>query len=159
MEESSFSLRATHDLRRIVAEPLANLLFAQVADVVRRVRPVRLERLLPLRMLRVQADLANARGDLRRVVDDDFFSLRFAQITEFVEHFLCRFEIQRRLVVRVLESVRCLNDRAEFPVLRIEKMHVARRADRNAQLFAEPDDLAVEIAQLLLRLPPCPRAA
>ena len=38
--------------------------------------------------------------------------------------------------------------RQEFPVLRIEKMHVARRADRNAQLFAEPDDLAVEIAQL-----------
>ena len=27
-------------------------------------------------------------------------------------------------------------------------MHVARCADRNAQLFAEPDDLAVEIAQL-----------
>lgn len=68
-------LLARHDdLRRIVAEPLANLLFAQVADVVCRVRPVRLESLLPFRMLRVQADLANARGDLRRVVDDDFFS-------------------------------------------------------------------------------------
>lgn len=99
-------------------------------------------------MLRVQADLANARGDLRRVVDDDFFSFRFAQITEFVEHFLGRFEIQRRLVVRVLESVRCLNGSLRnFPSFGSRK---ARRPSRrrNAQLFAEPDDLAVEIAQL-----------
>ena len=104
------------------------------------------------RVLRVQADFADPRGDLRRVVDDDFLCLRLAQIAEFLEHLLRRLEIQRRLIVRILKAVRRLNDRAEFSVLRVKEVHVARRADRNAQLLAQPDDFSVKVAKLFLVL-------
>ena len=100
----------------------------------------------------IQADLADARGDLRRVVDDDLFGFRLAQIAEFLQHLLRRLEIQRRLIVRILEAVCRLNDGAEFSVLRIEEMDVARRADRNTQFFAQPDNLPVKIAQLFFVL-------
>ena len=103
-------------------------------------------------MLRVQADFADSRGDLRRVVDDDLFRLRLAQIAEFLEHLLRRLEIQRRLIVPHPKAVRRLNDRAEFSVLRVEEVHVARRADRNAQLLAQPDDFSVKVAKLFLVL-------
>ena len=103
-------------------------------------------------MLRVQADFADSRGDLRRVVDDDLLRLRLAQIAEFLEHLLRRLEIQRRLIVRILKAVRRLNDRAEFSVLWVEEVHVARRADRNAQLLAQPDDFSVKVAKLFLVL-------
>ena len=48
--------------------------------------------------------------------------------------------------------MRRLNDRAEFSVLRVEEVHVARRADRNAQLLAQPDDFSVKVAKLFLVL-------
>ena len=59
---------------------LANLFLAEIADVVRSIRPEGLERFLALGMLGIQADFADARSNLGGIVDDDLLCFRTTEI-------------------------------------------------------------------------------
>ena len=90
--------------------------------------------------------------DAVRVVDDDLARLFFAEIREFRHHFVRRPQIQRQRPVGVGHLLGGKQDVAEDLVLRVEEVHVAGGDDGLAELLAEPDDGAVEAAQLLLIL-------
>ena len=145
------------DFGQLVAVAAFRLAPAAVLNIVRRVCPEGLEGLFSLRVLGKQAYFAHLVGNLARVFNHDLARLFFAQIAEFFQHFVGRLEVQRRLIIRVGKALPGLQDGARLRVARVEKMHVARRDDGNAAFFAQPDDFAVQLAQLFV-VPDAPLA-
>ena len=90
--------------------------------------------------------IASVRNHIRSF-NDDLKRLFLSQITEFLQHFLRCFEIERRLVYRIFEAFRGHDDRSEYGILRIEKMHVSRGCNRFPQFFADFDYMPVVIAE------------
>ena len=138
------------NLRQRIAVPFLGGVPRHILNVVRRVGPEGLEGILALGMLGEQPKLLHLIGDLPRIVNDHLVRLFLAQITEFLQHLVGSLKVQRRLIVAVLEAETRLNDRAIDGVVRVEEMHVARGYHRNAQLLAQPDNGAVQVAQALV---------
>ena len=83
------------------------------------------------------------------VRDDDLPRLLRRKIAELLEHIICGTEVQRSLIIGVLEAVARLQHRAVDGVLRLHKMHVARGHHHFAQRFAQTDNRLVEFLNLL----------
>ena len=133
-----------HHLRQRISVDLMGSFFRHAAQFLvcpfkrGRIRSLfRKERLEPVAGIR----------DRVRVRDDDLKRLFLAQVGELLEHFLRRFEIQRRLLFRILEIPCAHEDSAVDRILRVQEMHVPRGDDGNAQLIAERHDLPVQVAQ------------
>jgi len=74
-----------------------------------------------------------------------------AQIGEFFQHFCGRLKVKRCLKRRVVESVLREDNLAVDRILRLQKMHVPRRRNRNAKSIAQSNNLAVDVENALLR--------
>ncbi len=136
-----------HDLRERVTVDLLGACMGDAHQILLGTGDVRSEGALRDR------EYALARiGKVLRVRDDDFLCLLRAQIAEFLQHFIRGAQIQGRLVFGIREALPGGQDLAVDAVLRIQKMHVAGRHNRDMQLFTERDDLTVVIPQRLLIL-------
>ena len=84
-------------------------------------------------------------GDLVGVRHHNFIRLFLRQIAEILQHIGRGAEVERGLVVRVLEAVAGLQNSAVDPVLRLLKVGVARGDNRLMQVLAQLYDGAVEV--------------
>ena len=99
------------------------------------------------------ADVAVDAGRyLAGIGHDDLVGLFPGQVAELVQHILGGAVEQGRLVVRVLEAVARLQDRAVDGVLRLGEMDIAGGDDGLVQVFAQLDDGAVEVLDDLFAL-------
>ena len=71
------------------------------------------------------------------------------QIRELLEHLLRSVQVQRRLQIRILVALTCLQNRTQLCILRIKEMHVAGCHSQLAQALAQLIDFAVMLAQIL----------
>ena len=90
--------------------------------------------------------------DLIGIGDHDLLSLFPSQIGKLLQHFFCSPQVQRRLLVSVVEAFSCHNDPPVHLVLRIQKMDVAGRHHRLIKGLAQFHDLPVDLLKVLLRL-------
>ena len=97
-----------------------------------------------------QLDVLDLIRNGARVGHDHLVGLFLAEILKFTEHLVRCAEVDGQRRVRVGEFLGGQQDMAVDLVLRLLKMHVAGGDNPLAQLFAEPDDGAIEVAQLLL---------
>ena len=74
-----------------------------------------------------------------------------AKIGEFFQHFGGCLKIERCLKRRVVEPVLREDNLAIDRVLRLQKVHVSRRHNRNAQPIAKGNNLAVDVQYALFR--------
>ncbi len=79
------------------------------------------------------------------VGDDHLLGLIASQIGELQKHLLRRPKIQRRLVIRIRESLSRHDDAAVDLILRIQEMHVTGSRHRLVELFPQPHDLPVDL--------------
>ena len=135
------------ELRQLVPVHLVGGLPGHGLDVVSGLLPEGGEGLLSLGMGDVPEGLFHPVGDQVGVGDHHLEGLVPAQVAELLQHLVRGVEIQGRLLVAVLEALGVLDDGAEDGVLRVQEVHVARGAHGDAQLFAQPDHLAVHIPQ------------
>ena len=112
------------DLRQGIAVKLLSPAPGPALDVIRRVGPVGLEGVLALGVLGEQPQLFHLIGDELGIVNHDLMAFFRAQIGELIQHFLGGLEVQRRLIVAVLEAQTGLNDGAVDGVLRVQKVDV-----------------------------------
>ena len=84
-------------------------------------------------------------GNPSGVGDHDLLRLVASQVLKLAEHFLCRAEIERRLIVAVLKALSCHDNPPVNLVLRIQKMHVAGGADRFVKPLSQLYNLPVQI--------------
>ena len=89
------------------------------------------------------------RRDLAGVLHHHLVGFFLGQIVELCQHILRGAEEQGRLVVRILEAVARLQHGAVRRILRLSKVHVASGNDRLVQIFAQLDDRAVEVFDVL----------
>ena len=120
-------------------------------DHILRVVPVWLERILALGMHREQFHFLHLFRDLARVVDHDLLRCFRPQVGKLLQHLVRRFEVQRRLFIRIAVFHSRLDDRPADGILRIQKMHVTGRNHRDAQFIAQGDNHSVQFPQFLLR--------
>ncbi len=73
-----------------------------------------------------------------------FIGLFLSQIGKLLQHLLRRPEIQRRLIVRILVSLACLQYPSVYLILRVHKMDISGCCHRFSQLFPQSDDLPVD---------------
>lgn len=126
---------------------------AQLAQVLLRVLPERLERVAAVRRLHEQVgDVLDAGGDFVRRLHNHVVRFLLAQIGEFLQHLVGGAEVERRLMVAVLKALGVHQYGAVNGVLRLFEVHVSGRHNRLAQLFAQPDDIAVDVLQRFLVL-------
>ena len=91
-------------------------------------------------------------GDLPRVRNDALVGALRAEVVELGEHLICRTQVERRLAIRVVVSVRLLNHGAVDGILGIEEVHVTGRDQHFIQFSRECIDLAVDVPEILVRL-------
>ena len=91
-------------------------------------------------------------SDTVRVFNDNLMRLFLAEIGEFLQHLICRAQIERQLPVGIGNPLGGKQDVAEDFVLRVKEVHIACRHDRLSEFLAEPDDRPVEAAQFFLVL-------
>ena len=89
------------------------------------------------------------RRDLAGVLHHYLVGFFLGQIVELRQHILRGAEEQRRLVVGIFKAVARLQHSAVSRVLRLGKVHVASGNDRLVQIFAQLDDRAVEVFDIL----------
>ena len=131
-----------NDLGRIIAVQAVQLAVDQRFQVLDGVLDLRRKQ-----VMRYGADGFAHVGDVVRVLHNDLIGLFRA-----LEHLVRRAEIERIFAVAVLKALRGQQDAAIDLVLRVQEVDVSRRADRLSQLLAQPDNGAVELAQLLVAL-------
>ena len=136
-----------NDLGRIIAVQTVQLAVDQRFQVLDGVLDLRRKQ-----VMRYGADGFAHVGDVVRVLHNDLIGLFRAQVGEFLEHLVRRAEIERIFAVAVLKALRGQQDAAIDLVLRVQEVDVSRRADGLSQLLAQPDNGAVELAQLLVAL-------
>ena len=134
-------------LRQLIAIPGMCLGIGKVAHRLLRTGD---ERRIQLVTVRHRLEALHHLANLVRIRNHDLIGRLLAQIGEFLEHFLRRMQIQRRLHISVLIFLAGLQNRTQLCILRIEEMHVAGRHDELAQLFAQLINLAVMRTQILL---------
>ena len=137
------------DLRQLLAVHFLRAAPGHVLDIVRRVLPQGLEGVLALGVDGEELQFFDLVGDLFRVVDDHLMALFRAEVGKLLQHLVGGLEVQRRLVVRVLKAHAGLDDGAVLGVMGVEEVHIAGGDHGNAQLVAQLDDDAVEVAQPL----------
>ena len=144
-----FHVQTVHDeLRRLLPVQLMALVPHHVVQLLLGVFQARREQ-LPRRQ---QLDILDAVGNVPRVVDDYLVGRLCPQVRELLQHLVCCLEVDGQRCIGVGELLAGQQDVAVHLILRLLKMHVAGGAHRLAQLLPQPDDGAVEIPQLLLRL-------
>ena len=84
------------------------------------------------------------------VRDNDLAALFRAEIGKLLKHLVRGFEIERQIPVRVLKAAPGKQNVAEKLLLGVKEMHVARGNDGFSKLFAQCDDAAVKVAQLVV---------
>ena len=89
------------------------------------------------------------RRDLAGVLHHYLVGFFLGQIVELRQHILRGAEEQRRLVVGIFKAVARLQHSAVSRILRLGKVHVAGGNDRLVQIFAQLDDRAVEVFDVL----------
>ena len=94
-------------------------------------------------------DLLHLIGDLLGIGNDYLLRLFASKVRKFLQHLLGGPEVQRRLIVRIVKSFSAHDDPTVNFVTGIHKMHVAGRHHRLFELFAQPDDLPVQLLQIL----------
>ena len=85
-----------------------------------------------------------------RILYDNFMRLLRAKVFKFLEHLVCRAEIQRRLLVGVGKAHARHQDRPEFRVARVHEMDVAGCDNRDVQPLSKPHDRFVKLPDCLL---------
>ena len=89
-------------------------------------------------------------SDLAGVLYHHLVSFFLGQVVELRQHVLRGAEEQRRLVVGVLEAVACLQHGTVGRIFRLGEVHVAGSNDRLVQVFAQFNNRAVEVLDVLL---------
>ena len=97
-----------------------------------------------------RTDILNHIGNGVGVGYYDFLRLFCAKIAEFLQHLIGGAQVQRRLVIGVLEALPCLQYLTEYPVLLVHEVDVAGGNHRLVQLLAELDNAHVQLAQSLV---------
>ena len=100
--------------------------------------------------LRYGADIFDYIADIICICNHNLVSLFTSEIFKFGKHLLGVSEKQRRLHVRVLKALPCLEDSAKNLVTLTQEMHVAGGNHFFSELFAEPHYFAVKLAQTLI---------
>ena len=136
-----------NDLGRIIAVQAVQLAVDQRFQVLDGVLDLRRKQ-----VMRYGADGFAHVGDVVRVLHNDLIGLFRAQVGEFLEHLVRRAEIERIFAVAILKALRGQQDAAIDLVLRVQEVDVSRRADGLSQFLTQPDNGAVELAQLLVAL-------
>ncbi len=126
-------------------------------DVFRRRLPDGGKGGLVLRMTGVQRDLPHLFHDHPGICYYNLLGFFLFQPGKVLKHLLSGLEIERRLMVAVpgLRVDAVFNDGAEYGVVRLQKAHIPRGADRNAQLLPQADQGFVHLTNILkgLQLP------
>ena len=133
-----------HDLRKVF--PI-QLMGPAITDVGQRLVAVRNDR---------RAFVRPHRGNGFHLIRDEvgigdhhFFRLFAAQILKLLQHLLRGAQIQRRLLIRVLEPLSGHDNPAVDLVRRIQKMHVAGGHHGLVELLTQPHDPAVNVLDVL----------
>ena len=134
------------ELRRLVAVKLVHLVPDEAVQILSGIFQARREELA----LGQQLDVLDLIRNGARVGHDHLVGLFLAEILKFTEHLVRCAEVDGQRRVRVGEFLGGQQDMAVDLILRLLKMHIAGGDDPLAQLLAEPDDGAIEVAQLLL---------
>ena len=91
-------------------------------------------------------------GDHVGVLHDHLIRSVLAEIGELLEHFVGALKVQRRLIVRVGETLTGHQDTAERLIFRLKKVYVAGGTARLAEFVRQAENIAVPVAQLLVIL-------
>ena len=87
-------------------------------------------------------------GYFIRVFNYNLTRFCLGQVAELAQHIICVAEIQRRLVVCVLEAVTRLKYRTVYCILRVQKVYIARSHHHFVQLFTQAQHSFVEFLYL-----------
>ena len=88
-----------------------------------------------------------------RIFHDDFKRFFLGEIAEFIQHFLCRPDVDRRMGFNLPRFFPVgKKDVAVSLILGKHIMRIRRSADRPSSLFADFNDLPVQILQILFRI-------
>ena len=123
------------NFRQRIPVPFLGRAPGHVLNIVCRIGPEGLERILSLGMLGEQTQLLHLVGNLSGVVNDHFVSFFFTQVAELFQHFVGGLKVQGRLIVTVVKALTGLNNRPVNGVVGIEEMHVSGGHHRQTQLF------------------------
>ena len=115
-----------------------------------RLRPVRLEGFLALRMRQEYVQIAHAIRDGVRRFDNHAARGFLAQICKFRKHIIGGSKVQRRLEIRILKALGGHQHRAEYAVRGFHEMHIARGAHGNVHFIAQPQNFSIQFAQTLV---------
>ena len=129
----------------VLAVELVQLVVDEVFEVLGGIFDLR-----RVEVLRQQDNVFALVRDGVRVRHDDLAALVLAQIGELVEHFVGRLEIQRHRTVGVLKAAAREQDAAVDLLFGVEEVDVAGRDDGLAEFFAQRDDAAVEVPEVLV---------
>ena len=121
-------------------------------NIVRRIGPEGLERILSLGVLGEQAQLLHLVSNLSGIVNDHLMGFFFTQVAELFQHFVGGLKVQGGLIVAVVKALTGLNNRSINGVVGVEEMHVSRSHHGQPQFLAQLDDGAVQIPQTLIIL-------
>ena len=147
-DTAQLHVQPVHDqLGRILAIEPVDFLPHQAVQVLLGVgKPGRIQ------VRRQQLEFLHLVGDGTGIGDHHLVGLLLPQVGKLFQHFICGLKIDGQGRVGVRELFGGQQDMAVDLVLGLQEVDVAGGADGLAQLVSQPDDGAVELPQLLLRL-------
>ena len=95
-------------------------------------------------------DLLDHPRNLHRIVHNDLARLRRAKVGKFIQHFFCRTQEERSLVICIVKTFSRHDDTPVHLVIRIEKMNITRCHYWFPELLPQFHDLPVDVLQILL---------
>lgn len=135
------------DFRQVLAVHLAGLFVGHLADFVVGARNLR-----RIEVVRNRLEAFNLVGDFARIRHDGLVGGLFAEVREFLEHFVRRTQIKRRLFFSIVKALALHEDGTVDTVFRVQKMHIAGRDERFAELFGDFGDLEVDVDEVFVGL-------